>query len=220
MNRPPSAARPPVGGDARLGTAARRNSGTMQQVRVEDRPMTQHGLGGIRTNHGARRQVEDRSYWLGVLRTKTNDLTSEIRRLEREMRTIEEESSNYLAYEKTAERLASQIRDLQGELSDYNTLVEKATSSDGFATVEMECEQMHRENERSERDLDALFDQKQRKEGAGREIESRLREARQFEQRIVENMDGSMRSRYAKSKQANEGLLSQIVQMQKQVSSA
>lgn len=39
------------------------------QVQVTDRPITQQGLGGIKTgNRGPNRQVQDKSYFLGLLR--------------------------------------------------------------------------------------------------------------------------------------------------------
>ena len=39
------------------------------QIKVADRPVTQQGLGGMKTGaKGPNRQVQDRSYFLGLLR--------------------------------------------------------------------------------------------------------------------------------------------------------
>ena len=46
------------------------------------------------------RQFQDKSYFLGALRTKMSDLTSEIARLGREVDTQQREQSTYLAYDK------------------------------------------------------------------------------------------------------------------------
>ena len=48
----------------------------------------------------SQRQFQDKSYFLGALRTKMSDLTSEIARLGREVDTQQREQSTYLAYDK------------------------------------------------------------------------------------------------------------------------
>ena len=89
---------------------------------VAERPITQQGLTGLKTGAGGRgpqvgasivtsvlssdcpcpsqRQFQDKSYFLGALRTKMSDLTSEIARLGREVDTQQREQSTYLAYDK------------------------------------------------------------------------------------------------------------------------
>jgi len=51
------------------GGAAGGGIALSSQVQVSDRPMTQQGLGGIKTGgKGPHRQVQDKSYFLGLLR--------------------------------------------------------------------------------------------------------------------------------------------------------
>ena len=57
---------------------------------VAERPITQQGLTGLKTSSGGRgpqRQFQDKSYFLGALRTKMTELTSEVARLGREVET-------------------------------------------------------------------------------------------------------------------------------------
>ena len=97
MNR----GRPPTG--TRSGAA-------IVGPQIVDRPMTQvewtnaykpnknhrlfkHGLGGMKqpkTSHGGR-QVQDKSFWLGQIRAKMNEVSDEIHRLEQEMVEQEEQ---------------------------------------------------------------------------------------------------------------------------------
>lgn len=120
---PPSGARP-------MGTASRLTTGMMrgggggggggsmlnQPLRVEERPMTQQGLGGIKTAaKGPRRQVEDKSYYIGVLRQKINELSVEVKNMTKEIANANEESQSFVQYEQMAENLAQEIKDLQGE---------------------------------------------------------------------------------------------------------
>ena len=64
--------------------------GLQTPVRVADRPVTQQGLSGLRTGAGrtagtagpgAQRQFQDKSYFLGILRSKMSELQTEISRL-------------------------------------------------------------------------------------------------------------------------------------------
>ena len=91
----------------------------------------------------SQRQFQDKSYFLGALRTKMSDLTSEIARLGREVDTQQREQSTYLAYDKVGgystaymtirllpvvqrvKELAGEVTLAQGELADYNLLLDK-----------------------------------------------------------------------------------------------
>uniref|UniRef100_A0AAY5KDN8 Intraflagellar transport 74 homolog n=1 Tax=Esox lucius TaxID=8010 RepID=A0AAY5KDN8_ESOLU len=112
--RPPTAIRPPptairvgtgmVPGTGRPGTRGG-NLGTpgvlSAQIKVADRPVTQQGLSGMKTGmKGPQRQILDKSYYLGLLRSKINELTIETSKLQKEIDTFNQENSVYLSYEK------------------------------------------------------------------------------------------------------------------------
>ena len=83
---------------------------------VAERPITQQGLTGLKTSSGGRgpqRQFQDKSYFLGALRTKMTELTSEVARLGREVETQTREQSTYLAYDKRVKELAEDITSYQ-----------------------------------------------------------------------------------------------------------
>uniref|UniRef100_G3N7I2 Intraflagellar transport 74 homolog n=1 Tax=Gasterosteus aculeatus aculeatus TaxID=481459 RepID=G3N7I2_GASAC len=91
------------------------------QIKVTDRPVTQQGLSGMKTGvKGPQRQILDKSYYLGLLRSKINELTTETSKLLKEIDNFNQENSVYLSYERRAEGLALEIKDLQGQLADYN----------------------------------------------------------------------------------------------------
>uniref|UniRef100_A0A665VM34 Intraflagellar transport 74 n=1 Tax=Echeneis naucrates TaxID=173247 RepID=A0A665VM34_ECHNA len=100
------------------------------QIKVTDRPVTQQGLSGMKTGmKGPQRQILDKSYYLGLLRSKINELTTETSKLHKEIDNYNQENSVYLSYEKRAEVLAGEIKDLQGQLADYNMLVDKLNTN-------------------------------------------------------------------------------------------
>ena len=59
------------------------------------------------------RQFQDKSYFLGALRTKMTELTSEVARLGREVETQTREQSTYLAYDKRVKELAEDVTSYQ-----------------------------------------------------------------------------------------------------------
>jgi len=46
------------------------------------------------------RTVQDRSYYIGLLLTKTQELNAEISKMTREIDTFEQDNATYLTYEK------------------------------------------------------------------------------------------------------------------------
>ncbi len=69
--------------------------------------MTQMGLGGAlprgATSKGPARAVMDDSYFLGVLRAKMGELTTETAKLRDETAKLEREATAYQSYESKAE---------------------------------------------------------------------------------------------------------------------
>uniref|UniRef100_A0A8C3AAS6 Intraflagellar transport 74 n=1 Tax=Cyclopterus lumpus TaxID=8103 RepID=A0A8C3AAS6_CYCLU len=64
------------------------------QIKVTDRPVTQQGLSGMKTGmKGPQRQILDKSYYLGLLRSKINELTTETSKLHKEIDNYKQENS-------------------------------------------------------------------------------------------------------------------------------
>ncbi len=81
----------------RLTTAQRQantNSvGYNTNVQAVDRPVTMHGLSGVQsTALGPKRQVYDRSYYLGLLKNKNAELVTEIEKLKTEVESINQDN--------------------------------------------------------------------------------------------------------------------------------
>ena len=104
-------------GTARPGSKYGAPPGTgalSSSVQVANRPMTQQGLSGVKTGGlGPQRQVQDASYYSGVLRTKIKELQDEILKMEKESGALNAENATYLTFERRAENLAQQLKDKQ-----------------------------------------------------------------------------------------------------------
>lgn len=128
------------------------------QIKVTDRPVTQQGLSGMKTGmKGPQRQILDKSYYLGLLRSKINELTTESSKLQKEIDTFNQENSVYLSYEKRAEGLAGEIKDFQGQLADYNMLVDKLNTNTEMEEVMNDFNMLKAQNDREAQSMDVIF---------------------------------------------------------------
>uniref|UniRef100_A0A8C0FDL7 Intraflagellar transport 74 n=1 Tax=Bubo bubo TaxID=30461 RepID=A0A8C0FDL7_BUBBB len=134
---PPSTSRPGSrGGSSTTGGVL------SSQIKVADRPVTQQGLSGMKTAmKGPQRQIMDKTYYLGLLRSKTNELTTEINKLQEEVEMYKQEKAVYLSYEKRAEALAGEIKEFQGQLADYN--MDHFSKAYGMPEFEMCASNIH-----------------------------------------------------------------------------
>ncbi|TTG32363.1 Dynamin-3 [Bagarius yarrelli] len=100
------------------------------QIKVTNRPVTQQGLSGMETGRkGPQRRILDKSYYLGLLRSKIHELTTEKNKLQRDIAAFNQKNSVQLSYVKRSQRLAGEIKDLRGQLADYNVLVDKLNTN-------------------------------------------------------------------------------------------
>ncbi|KAB5522317.1 hypothetical protein PHYPO_G00158180 [Pangasianodon hypophthalmus] len=155
--RPPTGVRPPQTA-IRVGTGMVPAGVLSAQIKVTDRPVTQQGLSGMKTGgKGPQRQILDKSYYLGLLRSKINELTTENSKLQKEIDVFNQENSVYLSYEKRAESLAGEIKELQGQLADYNMLVDKLNTNTEMDEVMNEISMLKVQNDREAQSIDAIF---------------------------------------------------------------
>uniref|UniRef100_A0A665VM31 Intraflagellar transport 74 n=1 Tax=Echeneis naucrates TaxID=173247 RepID=A0A665VM31_ECHNA len=160
------------------------------QIKVTDRPVTQQGLSGMKTGmKGPQRQILDKSYYLGLLRSKINELTTETSKLHKEIDNYNQENSVYLSYEKRAEVLAGEIKDLQGQLADYNMWINL-----NFSSL-----------------VASLF---YRREEAIRAIEQEIKRERRVADEVIHSMPPAKQEKYFTIATANDELLQELAHSQ------
>ena len=138
-----------------------------------DRPMTQHGLAGMKTP-GTRqggRQVQDKTYWQGQIRSKMTEISSEIEKLEQEMKNQEEEAESFLSYKRMAAQNAKELQELQSRLQDSNTVLEKHNQGLDDQDIEEDILNLQQNNENEEESLNSLFNVRQERELELKQVE-------------------------------------------------
>lgn len=226
MGRPPGTGMrmPPgtgmVPGTARPGSRAGEMGGALNaQIRVADRPMTKQGLTGMKTaaGRGPQRTIYDKSYYMGQIRAKMIDLAAEISKLQKEVDSFNQENATFLTYEKRAEGLANEIKELQGQLADYNTLLDKINTDTEMDDIIQDYNALKMQNEREQNSIDELFTQRRDKEHQIKQLELELDQERRMAESLVEDMPPDQRAKYAKLKNVNNSLQSDLERKQQEL---
>uniref|UniRef100_A0A673ZBN3 Intraflagellar transport 74 n=1 Tax=Salmo trutta TaxID=8032 RepID=A0A673ZBN3_SALTR len=208
---PPLAMVPGTGRPGTRGGALGTPGVLSAQIKVADRPVTQQGLSGMKTGmKGPQRQILDKSYYLGLLRSKINELTTETSKLQKEIDTFNQENSVYLSYEKRAEGLAGELKDLQGQLADYNMLVDKLNTNTEMEEVINDFNMLKAQNDREAQSMDVIFTERREKEEMIRAVEEEMEREKQAADDIIKKMSPEKQDQYAAMKANNDELLQEL----------
>ncbi|XP_024135645.1 intraflagellar transport protein 74 homolog [Oryzias melastigma] len=187
-------------------------------IKVTDRPVTQQGLSGMKTGiKGPQRQILDKSYYLGLLRSKINELMTETTKLHKEIDNYNQENSVYLCYEKRAEDLAAEIKDLQGQLADHNMLVDKLNTNTEMEEMINDYSMLKAQNDREAQSIDNIFTERREREEQIKAVEEEIRMERQMADRVVQSMPAAKQEKYFSMAATNEQLLQKLAVLQEEL---
>ncbi|KAG1659677.1 Intraflagellar transport protein 74 [Nymphon striatum] len=189
------------------------------KIKIADRPISQQGLAtGIRTaSKIPNRQIQDKSYFMGLLRTKMTEIGNEINKLHKESTLMNEEHSSYTSHEKRAEEQAKELKSLNAELAEYNILVDKLSTDTEKEDVEMEYNDLHLQNEQESKNIDQLFVEKQDKELQILKLEKETEQELHMADNLVEAMSPDLKHKYSSLKNKNVSLHYEMEEMQQTV---
>uniref|UniRef100_A0A0K0DNK3 Intraflagellar transport protein 74 homolog n=1 Tax=Angiostrongylus cantonensis TaxID=6313 RepID=A0A0K0DNK3_ANGCA len=138
------------------------------------------------------RQVHDKSYYMGVLRVKMNQLTAEIAHLEEIYQKGERDRSDLDAYEQRARKSATELKELQGKLIDYNVLVDRMHMNHEMNEIEAEARREKETADEIEVTVQELFNERQAREIEIEEIATEIDEQKRLNQAILAGMTLNM----------------------------
>jgi intraflagellar transport protein 74 len=146
-------------GGMRQGTAAKGPGvGTLTEVKVSDRPMTMQGMAGMKTGGvGPKRQIYDKTYYMGELRNRRQELLDEVTRLNKEIDDIQQENKLYNSLEKRYDTLVKTVRNLEGDLADHNLATDKQRTDTRPEEVHHMYQVMESQNKQQRADVDQIF---------------------------------------------------------------
>ncbi|XP_014468658.1 PREDICTED: intraflagellar transport protein 74 homolog isoform X2 [Dinoponera quadriceps] len=220
-NRVPTASSRVVRMDSALARTGSLAATKQFNVNVLDRPITQHGIAGVRpgTTRGLpmTRQIQDKRYYEGLLQLKIRELTQEIGSIMKDIDMQNKEKATFLHYDKRAKSLAAELTVLQAELADYNLIVDKMTLDVDKETIEEEAKELELMNERRTVEVERLFEQRKQKEQRLRKMEKDIENEKKRTERLIESMDPHTKEKYDDLSGQRAELQEQAHQMQREL---
>ena len=178
------------------GTQAAQGFAINAAINVMDRPVTGQGVMGMKgmTSSGGR-LVEDTSYYVGLLRKKMNDITTETRKLKVEIDQQAKDAAQYSQLEKRYETLIKNKENLEGQLADYNLALDKTRSSTDPEDIKQMTLHLAEKNRQTGQELDRIFILRKQKEGEVLNCEDQIQSYyKQIQSRINDLEPGKLRA--------------------------
>ncbi|CAD8054404.1 unnamed protein product [Paramecium sonneborni] len=198
-------------------TTAMRNDPNFQSVanttnlKFVDRPVTQHGIIGVKpTTAGPGRQIQDKSYYLNQLREKQKEIFNEIERFKKQQEEIQKANTLYVQFERRHEELTKEVRDLEGQLADYNLAFDKWRANTRPEDIKNIFERIKIQNERQRSQLDDIFIERRGQEDQINQIENRLNELQSLADMKLQELDPEQRNEYINLINENKSLQQEI----------
>merc|ERR1719183_1872781 len=207
---PQTSMRPGSGRRGAPGTAMRQQAigvGLATDVKVTERPGTQQGVMGMTTGKvGPGRQIYDKSYYMLNLRTKVGEINTELGKFKTEIDTIQNENNLYSKYEKRYDELIKSVRNLEGDLADYNLALDKQRTDTRPEEVQHMYFILKSQNDQQRQDLDAIFLEKKHHEEEIRKIEDEIGMIRKTAEDRLNELHPDAREEYENLQEENSRL--------------
>ena len=207
---------------ARLGTAGLR-PGTASTLAgsglsFAERPITQQGLLGVRpATGGPGRQVQDASFFLGLLRSRTHDIVAETGRLRGETERAARDAAAITSFERQYEGLIKEVRSLEGDLADYNLALDKARTHTETADVAAVAAAQKRRNEAASREADAMFVERAERERGAAKLEEAVADLQRAASERINSLPPDAIAEYRALVEENAGLETAIEAAQREL---
>ncbi|GFQ71106.1 intraflagellar transport protein 74 [Trichonephila clavata] len=184
---------------------------------LHDRHLSDQGLDV--TRHRARlenRQIRDKSYYKGVLYHKGYEIGSEIKNLWKQIDLMGTEKSSYFSYKQKAEKQASELKDLQGILLDYNLVDDWYTTEVEISEISEELQSIKAANQVESAEVEKIFEERKKKELLIVELETEISQERHVTDILSSTSSPHFRDRYKCLKKEDEGLKSDLRKLEEE----
>jgi len=211
--RPGTGARMAMGsrqGTARAGPINTSGVGQNTMMNISDRPVTQQGLSGMRTaGMGPQRQIQDNSYYLTMLRAKCTEIMQEIGTLKSQIEQGQQDNKAYGQLERKYETLTNEMRSLQGQLADYNLLLDRTRVHREVDDVTNEAHALQNNNNADRQRVDEVFNHRSALESQARDVEHQLARHHQAMAQKLDEIDPAMKEHFLKLQTKHQILATQ-----------
>ncbi|XP_042305779.1 intraflagellar transport protein 74 homolog isoform X2 [Sceloporus undulatus] len=120
-------------------------------------------------------------------------------------------------YHMKKESLASEIKEFQGQLADYNMLVDKLNTNTDMEEVMSDYNLLKAQNDHEAQGIDIIFTERQNKEKLIQAVEDDIQQEKQAAENIIKNMSEEDQVKYMETKVANEKLIQELSALQQEM---
>ncbi|KAI2809770.1 Intraflagellar transport protein 74 [Blomia tropicalis] len=173
------------------------------------RAMTNTGLIAPKSSRGKtalRRQIQDKSYFIGLLRSKINEINNEKNVLMRECDIMGKEEARIGVYRQKAETLAKELNDLNLDLITYNEFIDRIRMGDDINGLRNIINDIKNENEILTANLENDFSQLKNMERIAKANEEELQKMLDNINTIKSQFTIEQRAEYESMQSMNEDL--------------
>ncbi|KAG2495583.1 hypothetical protein HYH03_006183 [Edaphochlamys debaryana] len=201
-----TASQRPGTGQAAAAAAAAARAG--QSLQVENRPITNHGVSGMKTAAaGVGRQVLDKNYFMNELRQKRMEIAQVTQQMKSDLEAVERKQAQYNSMDKRASDLSKEVKILQEALADYNTVLDKVGSQTPIHQIQQEHSALRERNEQQRKRVDEVLTERLNLEAKAKQAETKMSE-------IQSNMDQRLNAMPPSQRQQYQELVTEQQQLQ------
>ena len=207
-------------GQRQINEDAIKSIGFTTNTKVIDRAVSRQGLTGAISGAGGQkieRKIQDKSYFLTLLKTKISDISNEIVKMNDQIGKINSDMTKYGALNKEYEILSKEVQDLEGELADYNLAGDKYRSNMRAEDIEEVYNRIKLYNKKKMDESDNLFLDKAKIMDQLQQIEQEHNRVSQgIEQRLLD-LDPDQKNEYEAIREENQNYVLQIYQLREEM---
>ena len=207
-------------GQRQINEDAIKSIGFTTNTKVIDRAVSRQGLTGAISGAGGQkieRKIQDKSYFLTLLKTKISDISNEILKMNDEIGKINSDMTKYGTLNKEYEILSKEVQDLEGELADYNLAGDKYRSNMRAEDIEEVYNRIKLYNKKKMDESDNLFLDKAKIMEQLQQIEQENNRVLQgIEQRLLD-LDPDQKNEYESIREENQNYILQIYQLREEM---
>ena len=207
-------------GQRQINEDAIKSIGFTTNTKVIDRAVSRQGLTGAISGSGGQkieRKIQDKSYFLTLLKTRISEISNEILKMNDEIGKINTDMTKYGTLNKEYEILSKEVQDLEGELADYNLAGDKYRSNMRAEDIEEVYNRIKLYNKKKMDESDNLFLDKAKIMEQIQQIEQENNRVLQgIEQRLLD-LDPDQKNEYEAIREENQNYVLQIYQLREEM---
>ena len=174
------------------------------EVKDFKRPVTAAGgLGNVNTKSNSNvsfqnRQIQDATYYLGLLNSKEREITAEIHKIKQDIESLSQSNDSQRKIENVHEGLVQEVRELEGLLADHNVAKEKVRQGFDVEDIQAQFLELKMRNEQEANDLDEIFVLKRKCDEEVKTVSNDIESMHQLIKKRLQETDPKLFEQYQK----------------------